>query len=329
MKTALILPYLDHLSQVYGGMTTIKRELLFPEGSILSYLPSFEGQAHTYFDDYGCVSNSLETGGQVLIKRLIDTFSKDNRDWFKLVYYSNNEPNFSNRDLIVLSETKPGIGNSGDKVLKTAQERGLIPQTMGEWDTASRDTKNTLEEFYSYKRALEAEKVAEEWLKRSNLTGEWVERDKWEEASKEGVLQVYVNAWYVDQDGKYYNPTNRHNHAVLMADYKDKKILDSYKPEIKELRSWDDAYYWALKINIKENYMEKPTINNNTLVQEVTKSGQFGLFLDGKILVGGAGEILATFYMRNGGDTKGKTKPLTAEQWAMFDKYDLKGNKVS
>ena len=322
MKTALVLPIISPESLEFGGMTTIEKNIVFPNGSILEHLPNFEGQSHTYFDDWGCVSNSLESGAQILTK-LINYRSP----LIKEKYYLNGEPNFSNRDLIVLSGTVPRVGNSGDQVLKAAQDRGLIPQTMGNWDVKSRDTKNTEQEFYNYKRSQEADKVAEEWLKVNNLQGEWVARHNWEQASKEGVLQVYVNAWHL-KDGKYYNPTGKHNHAVLMADYKEIKILDTYQPEIKELRSWDDAYYWALKINLSEKTMTKPKIENNSLLQLVEGLGGFGMFLDDKIIIGGTAEILASCIMRNKGKLDGKIRALTQEQWDMFDKFNLKGEKL-
>ena len=326
MKTALKLPNILPNSLEFGGMTTVEDTILFENGSVLDYLPSFETQAHTYFDDYGCASNSFENGIQILIKRQIDSFSKKTQDWLKETFYKDGEPNFSNRDLIVLSGTVPNVGNSGDKVLKTAQEKGLIPQTLGDWDTSSRDTKNTVKNFYLYGRTKEAQIVADEWNKRIKITGEWAGRDKWKEASKRGVLQLYVNAWYL-RNGKYYNPNGKHNHAVLMADYNN-KILDSYKPEIKELESWNDAYYSALKINIEEKNMEKPKIENNTLIQLVEGIGCFGMYLDGKIYVDDTAKILASVIMRNNGKLEGKIKALTQEQWDMFDKYNLKGEKL-
>ena len=328
MKTAIQLPVVSPLSLEFGGMTTIERKILFPEGSILPYLPNWEGQSMTYGDTWGCVGHSMENGFQVITIRQFDDYRKENQDWLKENYELNKVIDYSDRDLVVLSGTKAGVGNSGQRVLETAQLRGLISQTLGDWDMFSREPTFTIENYYNYVRTTKGEKLAKEWKDRMEVKGEWVTRDKWEEASKEGVLQIYVNAWFIDENGKYYNPNGRHNHAVIIADYKNNKILDTYKPEIKELRSWNDAYYLALKLNITEKPMEKPKIENNTLLQEVEQSGQFGLFLDDKIIVGEAGQILATFYMRNNGDTKGKTRALTLSDWNKFDKYNLKMEKI-
>ena len=326
LKTAVQLPVLSPISEVYGGMTTQENKILFENGSILDYLPNYEGQSMTYGDTWGCVSHSAENAFQVLATR--NLLDYQNKRWLIKEYELNNRLNFSDRDLVVLSGTRIGAGNSGEQVLKTAQNRGLISQTLGDWDMFSRSTNQTVDNYYSYKRSTVAENQAQEWRERMEVHGEWVPRSKWEQASKEGVLQLYVKAWHIDEDGKYYNPTGTYNHAVIMADYHGKKILDTYKPEIKEVRSWDDCYPLALKLNINEKNMEKPKLEDNTLVQEVTQSGSFGLYLNGNIIVGPVGELLATFYMRNNGDTKGKTKPLTLEQWKMFDKYNLKMEKL-
>ncbi len=326
----LILPTIKPLDYEFGGMAGASDKIIFPDGNLIPFLPEYETQANTYFDDLGCVSHSFENAVEAFIFANINSFSADNQKWLKENIYKNGRPNFSDRDLIVLSGTTTE-GNSGNKVLETAQIDGLISQLAGDFDSSSRDTKLTREYYYAYARTPEAQKLADEWNKRFKIIGEWVVIANWEEASKRGALQVYVNAWY-EKDGVYYNPTGRYNHAVLMADFKGVKIFDTYQPAIKQLTSWDDAYAWALKINIEEKTMTKPNIANNTLVQNVTKdspnSGQFGIFLDNKILVGDAGEVLATFYMRNNGDTKGKTKPLEFEQWNMFDKYNLKMEKI-
>lgn len=328
MKTALVLPIISPESLEFGGMTTVGKRVLFDNGSVLSYLPQFESQSHTYFDDYGCVSNSFESAIQILIIRQIEELREINRDFIKKEFYLRGEPDFSNRDLIVLSGTVPRVGNSGDRVLKTAQEKGLIPQAMGDWNPFSRDINNIEFEFYSYLRSPASQKIADKWNDRIRITGEWVPRERWAEASKEGVLQIYVNAWNVNKDGKYYNPNGKYNHAVLMADYEGKGIYDSYQPMIKELSSWNDAYYWALKINIEEKSMNKPKLENNSLLQLVEGFGGFGMFLDDKIVVGNTADILASCIMRNGGNLQGKARALTQEQWDMFPKYNLKMEKL-
>jgi len=307
----VVLPKISPLSLEFGGMTTVGRELTIPNGDARPFLPLFKGQSGVYMDTFGCV---------------IHSHNKAKKTFLKAIY--NIIVDFADRDLVVLSGTKPRVGNSGEKVLATAQAIGLPSYKFENFDLKSRDPKHTEEYYYSYKRTSEAQKDADKNKEEYEIVGEWVGRENWEEASKYGILQLYVNAWHRDAKGEYYNPNGKYNHAVIMANYPTRQLSDTYEPELKTLRSWNDAYYWALKINIIKKHMSKPKIDNNTLVQEVTKSGQFGLFLDNKIIVGGAGEVLATFYMRNNGDTKGKTRALTLDQWNMFDKYNLKMEKI-
>ena len=321
IKTAVILPNITPATLEFGGLDPYGAKTIFPDGSLIPYLPEFEPQSHVYGDDYGCVSHSLQNAIEALIRA-------HGEGWPVEGIMRNGYPNFSDRDLVVLSGTKPGIGNSGEKVLATAQAKGLISQILGDWDPTNRDPSMTMERYYAYARTKEAEEFAKKFNETFEITGVWVYRDKWEQAAKEGALQVYVNAWYRNSQGKYYNPNGKHNHAVLMADYKNVKIYDTYKPEIKELVSWADAYDWALKLNINLKVMEKPIIANNTLVQLVEGQGGFGLYLDGKIIVDDLAKIIASWLVRNAGKLDGKTRALTQEAWAMFPKYNLKMEKL-
>jgi hypothetical protein len=171
LPNALILPEISPLSYEFGGMTDLIDKIIFPDGSILNNLPVFEAQSHIYFDDWGCVSHSLETGCQVLIIKEIDSYKQENQEWIKDNIYKNGIPDFSDRDLIVLSGTTPGIGNSGEKVLLTAQKKGLIPQVLEEWDSTSRNPDMTEVNFYAYARTKEAQKKADEWNARFEITG--------------------------------------------------------------------------------------------------------------------------------------------------------------
>ena len=324
IKNAVILPVITPNTITFGSLDPYGSSIIFPTGSLIDHLPEFETQANTYFDTYGCVSHSFENGVEAVIKASV------NNQWLKDNAYVNGDPNFSDRDLIVLSGTKPGVGNGGQKVLDTAREKGLVAQILASWDSANRDPRVNIQTvYYAYLRNKESEEFAKDFNNKLEITGTWVHRNNWEEASKEGALQVYVKAWYENADGIYYNPGKTYNHAVLMADYKAKKIYDTYKPELKELVSWDDAHEWALKINIKEKYMPKPVIANNTLIQLVEGNGGFGLYLDDKIFVDDLSKILASWLVRNNGKLDGKTRALTLSDWNSFNKVNLKGEAVA
>lgn len=331
MVNGAIKPTIFPLSYEFGGMTPVPEILLFPNGSCIEHLPENEKQIGVYFDDWGCVSHSILNGLEVLIDKQLSRFNSYNRKWVLQNIYLNEKPNFSDRDLVVLSGTKIGKGNSGEKVLATAQEKGVVAEHKAPWDFNERNPNiNSPERYYAYSRMASSNVLAQEFNERFIITGEWVPRTRWFDASKYGVLQVYVNAWY-QRNGKYYNPNNKINHAVLMADYKGCKIFDSYDPYIKQLESWNDAYPVALKINIIEKNMTKPNIPNNALVILVEGLGGIGLYLDNKIIVDDEAKINSVFMMRNsknGFFSGGPTVSLTQEQWDLFSKTNLKGELI-
>lgn len=327
---AIILPEIGPLDFEFMGMTRLigsDIKELYPDGNIVRYLPANEIQVGIYFDTYGCVSFSFLNGVEVGIDRKYNEFSLNNQNWLRFNVYKDGRPNFSDRDLVIMSDTNPDFGNSGNKVLEAAQKHWLVAEKLAPWNFREWDPKiNNKVRYYAYGRNEISQAKAEELNSRFEIIGEWVYRSEWEQASKEGVLQVYVNAWFKDKNGIYFNPDGDYNHAVIMCDYKGVRIYDHYEPFIKTLRSWEDVHYIALKINIIEKVMEKPKIENNTLVQLIDSGpggGQFGLHLDNKILTGEEGKIALSFYMRNNGDTKGKTMALNREQWDMFEKKNL------
>lgn len=336
----LKLPEVGPLSYEFGGMTPVSSEILFPEGRINDHLPEDEMQIGVYFDDYGCVGHSQENGHEAVIDRKLESFSQDNKKWLKDNFLKNGKINFSDRDLIVLSGTKPGVGNSAEKVLQTSQKIGLIPQSFEDWDFKERDPeKNNQIKYYAYARTKADEEIAAEWNKRFEIIGEFVHISNLEQASKEGAIQLYVRAWHY-KDGKYYNPTpGKYNHAVLLCDYKKIEIYDSYDPFIKPLSSWNDCHEWALKLNIIEKTMKKPNINQNSLVIMTEGGGNIGLFLDGRIIVDDPAKIQTVYNARTLKEiTIAGTKywvhtagsiSLTKEQWDMFEKRNLKMEPIS
>lgn len=317
----------------YQGMTGIEPEILFPDGCI-QYLPEEEAQIGVYFDSYGCVSFSACNALEVLLKKKLDLghfkpanikFLQDNG------YFKNGRINFDDQWLVVKSGTIPNVGNDGWSVLSTIRKLGIPPQSMNNFDLRSRDySKNNIDLYYNEDSLNPlSDYTALEFKERFEVLYEWVAPDKWEQASKEGVLQVYTKAWYKRENGKYYNPNpGTSGHAIINAKFTELKIFDTYDPFIKQMERVEDFYPLALKINLIEKVMTKPILKDNTLVQLVSGQGGFGLYLDGKIIVDDTAKILASFTMRNNGKTEGMTKPLLQEQWDLFDKYNLKLEKL-
>ena len=331
----LILENIQPFEYEFGGMTPIPKTLLFENGNAIPYLPENEMQVGVYFDTWGCVSFSALNAIETLISRQFSDFNESNRAWLLKNIYKNNKPNFSDRDLVVLSGTKIGTGNTARKVLETSQDKGIISEAKAPWDFTNRDPKvNIPEVYYAYNRTDKSESLAQEWNDRFEILGERVARHNWQDASKYGALQVFVNAWYMNNNGEYYNPTGGHNHAVMMADFQTRQIFDSYETNgsfLKTLSSWNDAFGWAYKFNIIEKNMTKPNIINNSLVILVEGNGGIGLYLDGKIIVDNEAKLNSVFMARNSKDgyfSGGPTISLTLKDWNKFEKIDLAGRPL-
>jgi hypothetical protein len=312
----------------FGANTNIEKKILFPYGC-LDYAPVFEYQIGLWFETYACVSYSFANACEILMDTM--DISEDNKEWLEdNGYYIDDRIRLSNRFLAVRSNTRPGVGNSGDVVARTARTLGLAPLISCDWDLRDKDFKKNTSENYYDKTTInqKADEVAAEFAKRFEICYEWVNKSDLEEASKYGVVQVYVNAWY-ERDGKYYSPKpGKANHAVDFGRYSDLTIIDQYQPQFKNISSEDDFYATALKINIKEKSMEKPIIKNNTLIQLVSAPGGFGLFLDGFILVDSLDKILASWLVRTNGKTEGMVRPMVMDEWKLFDKKNLKGELI-
>jgi hypothetical protein len=322
IPSAIIIPDIEPNDYEFGGMTPLGHQAVFPNGNVVPYLPHFETQSAVYFDTWGCVAHSFLNGCEAFI----EATDLKNDSWIQDNIYKAGKPNFSDRDLVVLSGTVIGQGNNGTKVLQAASVEGLIPQGLGDWDMTNRDPLvNIPEVYYAYGRTPEAQAKANEWNQRYLIIGEWVNRPAWEQASKEGAIQVYVNAWY-ENNGVYYNPTGNHNHAVLLADFHTTRIFDTYQPDLKKLSSWNDCFHRGLKINIIKKHMEKPNLIDNTLVILVEGVGGIGLHLDDKIIVDDVAKVLSVFMARNAKDGNfngGPVRSLTQEDWDKFEKRTL------
>lgn len=308
---------------------------LYPDGCI-AYLPLNEAQIGIYFDTYGCVSfsanNALETDGNYKIKNKI--YSAENIKWLEEIGYSKNGIlNFSDRDLIVMSETMPDLGNYLDKVADTARNKYLIPESMAPWDFRNRDASvNNKANYYNYKRSEAAQKIAEEFGKRFEVRYRLVALSNFSSEGKKRVIQVLSCSNSGKNGELYYCPVSHQSgHAMMQARNRDWSIFDHYNPYLKNYEGEKDFYPMGMSFSLVEKNMsntQKPVIADNTLIQLVTAPGGFGMYLSGNIIVDSLDKIIASWLVRNGGNLNGKTKALVKDQWDMFPKVNLKMEKL-
>jgi hypothetical protein len=335
-----IVEHVPPMSNQHGGMTTIEDKIIFPNGCY-EFLPEFEEQASIFFESNTCVSQSYNNALETEFSRDFKNgkISKENLKWLQDEgYFKNGKINFNDRALAIISGTDPNGGNSGECVADAAEAYGLAAESAWPWDWNEPDPNiNSKKNYWNNLNLPEKVKTQmAEFHKRFELMHEWVERNDWAEAEKKGALQGYVNAWH-EKNGKYYNPApGSYNHAVQSISEATIEIFDTYLPEIKQLEKITDIHSWMLKVNFRECSKIMPKIANNTLIFTTGHGGQFGLYLDNRIIIDDLAKIQAMAIMRSKVINEGteneqvllKRKTLTESDWDLFPKTNLKNEKI-
>lgn len=298
---------------IFGGVSGSQKAVLSEIGQYLDVLPVKELQHGTYVDSMACVSFSALNCIEIL---------------FKVKYGI--EVNYSDRALAKMSETTRR-GNYLDKVAETIRLQGVVPDELWAFDRSSKG----LMDWDLYYREIPQIVLDTRFnfLKDYEIKWEWVYNDP-REALKYGPLQVTIcyQGSHQAVNGIIPKTNSPANHAVTLVGYKENEywvIFDHYEMVVKKL-AWDYTISDKLlfTLNKKVNTTPMISIPNNSLVQEVEQSGQFGFHLDNKIYIDSLDKITATFLQRNLGDIKGKVKALTKKDWDSFPKFNLKNEAI-
>lgn len=296
-----------------GGVTGFELQPLVDDGDWTQYLPVEERQRNATMDTMSCVTFSMLNCIEVLYKRKYGV-----------------EVNYSDRFIAKASNTSRR-GNWLETVAKTARNVGLIPEKMypfgksPTWEIYHKELDNS---FYEEgKRFLTEYKIEYQFV-------DIRDRDVMMQALHFTPLQVSGRYPSVGNavDGIIPYNNDPHDHAftiynAVQGEYME--IFDHYTNVYKKI-AWDYslgvyAYQYDI-IKLSEVPMEKPEIENNTLVQLVESPGGFGFFLDGNIILDDLSAILATNEMRN---KEQRTISLKKDQWDLFDKVNLKGEPLN
>jgi hypothetical protein len=330
----VIFEKIKPLEYQFKGLTSVEEKFIFPNGCY-AFLPDFEVQTSIYFESNSCVAQSADNALEVLFAEGIASgrISEENISWLRSEgYFTNGKINFNDRALAIASGTNPDAGNSFARVYEAIRSQGVASENIWPWDWRERDAKiNNKKNFWN--EMLLPVRVKEqmtEFHKRFEVIAEWVELKDWGEAQKQGALQACVYAWH-KRGNKYYRPEGKKfNHAVLELQADEPEIFDTYSPAIKQLESSADFYGWALKYNIteKKSMPEKIKIENNVLVFCAEGAGKIGLHLDGRIIIDDVAKVLAVWFLRTPDKEIPKKRTITAQQWSLFEKINLKGEKI-
>lgn len=297
-----------------GSVSGASFEVLQEDSNWLDYIGVHEqqNQPRNNFDSLSCVSFSALNAIEVMLKR------KYGEDY-----------NFSDRFTAIMSGTTEQ-GNYFIEVAKSIVRDGVNPElafpypdvgvTGDRWGKYHSKDNVTDELVEMGKVFLGLYKPMFEWVDLSDKT-------KIKEYLKYSPIQIstpYAKSETADESGIIPFRAGANNHATLLIAETDeyRLVQDHYKDPVKKIALDYQINNWGMRYNINkvDEYMEKPHIENNTLIQLVEGEGGFGFYLDGKIIVDDLAKILATDRMRN---KEGRTKTLTQEHWDLFEKIKL------
>lgn len=299
----------------FGGVSGADKVVLREDGQYQNFLPKVEYQHAVYFDTMACV-----------------TFSALNC----LEIYQNVRginANYSDRFTAKMSGTT-NRGNSLVNVAESIRKDGVIPEEDWAFPRLQRQPVFEWEDYYQ-EIPDELKMKGKRWALENTVQWEWIPMSRLQDALKYAPIQVTMRAGIKpNKDGLYTDGGSRaRNHAVTLVGYKEGEyweVFDHYQGNEIRRMVWDYDFIWAMQFTIAHKKINTNMIEipNDTLVQEVEKSGTFGLHLNNKIMLGDEGKLLATWLMRNKGNTTDKVKPLTELEWNSFQKTDLRNNPV-
>ena len=234
----------DHY--VLGGIGSLPKIVLRPDGQWLDIIPPFEAQSNELFDTFSCTGygtlNSIEILGHI----------------------QGFDFNLSERFMgIVAGTSAERGGNDPHTVAEALRHYGAIAEGVLPFD----DTIKTVEEFYSFKGNDEetcrgaGEVFTEAWT----FMHTWVfngfvgnKQELMKEALKYSPLGAAGPAWY-KENGLFVSPKDtRANHWFQVVGYVDGQywiINDSYLDDGKPIKhlAWDFDFACAKRYHLVKN----------------------------------------------------------------------------
>ena len=319
----LIEKELSPFDWIAGGVSGAERSVLRENGDYSDLVPETEKQSNSSFDTMACVTFSALNCLETLARFHGIRFNKSDRFTAKMS-----------------GTTKRG--NYTSIVADTIRKDGTVDEVIWpfqrdkitDWDTYYQDIPQVVQSL--------GKKFLEDW----EITWEWVPVSRIREMLKYGPIQVIVQAWpKPNAQGIYENKGegSNYNHAVML--YKGAnagdvyEIADHYDRDRKKL-SPDYKFGSAVLFTLRKKQLEttpKPMLENNILVQNVEGNGAFGMHLNGKIMLGPNGDVLATVMMRSPRKTIDGVsyvllrdpKPLKKADWDALPKVNLKNEPIN
>jgi len=243
LKNTGIIPPDDSNPNEYkfGSLSGIIHEDRLTHGDWRNHTPTDEKQKYWNFDTFGCVSFSCLNSIEMQLKWMLDSglMRKEDHEWLKYNGYvdENGHFNFDDRWLVLLSGTKPGVGNYIHKVWDAARKYGLAPHNLVPFD------ENWSQKQYYDKSDFpkEAYRLGLEFLKRFIIQYERVTPVTDEnllKAHKHAPVQIGVatcEGWTSLNAIKWCGRNANHATISVLRDDLITYVYDSYKPFNKRL----------------------------------------------------------------------------------------------
>ncbi len=131
-KGGVLYPLDNPNDYVFGAVSGIVHEARNTTGQWLNFTPTDESQSFRFFDDFGCATHSALNSIEIQFQFLIfsNLLNADDLQWLKDHNYFDptGRLNVDDRWIVLLSNTKPGVGNYLSAVWDAIRKFGLIPQ---------------------------------------------------------------------------------------------------------------------------------------------------------------------------------------------------------
>ena len=230
-NTGVLAPIENDREYVFGAISGIVHQELNTTRDWRQFEPTGEKQRYTKFDTYGCVSFSGSSDCEMQFNLYLKSGLLRNEDieWLKFNGYFDEKGfiNFSDRWLVVLSNTKPGVGNYISAVWDAARKYGLVPQSIVPFREDM-----TQVEYYKSDFSKAAYDLGKEFLKRFIIQYERVNINEVDlkKALGQAPLQVGLATCSWEEGTVVQFCGRAANHATLITCIDDlyRWVFDSY-----------------------------------------------------------------------------------------------------
>lgn len=339
IKDSVILQKIFNTDWLFGYNNPVEKRKLTNDW--FPYAPTDESQRYSRFDPWDCTSRAKMN----VLEFLFNYFIKHNmlsekamrflhgENCLEASYFDENgKINFLDKFIGILSDTKPGVGNTFSTPAKIIRKYGLVPETAFPWSEHDLN-KMSANDYYNKKSIEHLMPLGKEFLEIFNLFYEVVSRKDFGKAIWFSPIEVGVKAW--SKKGEYYVSDGGVNHDTVLGRITGyNKIFDSYSPFIKKLildyQFMSYGYIWFVEEK-KKNMILKDKHRYTALVKkkdDVPSHKEYGFAKAGKLIVGDRDEILNLFVDETAGNIKGRVITVREEDFNSVPHYDLKLQKI-